>query len=374
VNVNRKDATGIRSTRRGALRALCLVVAGFSFIMGTRWISVACAAGTKTGEPPTYWGNILSPGQHTNLFYRCRGISNDGKTLTQTRYWLLGTRIRLLDEDLPNETQAMSVTNVPEDTWARARRVLEIVKNDKGFFCRQRSDTNWNERARQERATAYKRNPKSLLFLTPPENWSPIQDVEGYLYEYRFIVDDRYFAAGQLSSSSPMERELTIRLPDYEGRKNRVLTVKYDPVTNLKIREQEWAGTSLVRDCSWKTNEWIDSKQFIITEADLFKRFPSGTKLGVVGLRLQPSERGPYVIEEVIANSPAAEAGIKAGDTVVGVDGKDVRAMSLQEVVDAVRGDPGSPINVEIEQSSTKEKKTLELYRRLVIHPSKSLK
>ncbi|HCU38086.1 MAG TPA: hypothetical protein DGT21_22430 [Armatimonadetes bacterium] len=69
---------------------------------------------------------------------------------------------------------------------------------------------------------------------------------------------------------------------------------------------------------------------------------------GVVGLKLDPfeAEGGAKLFKatEVLDNLPAALAGVRVGDTITHVDGRAIAGMTLKEVVDLIRGDPGTAV------------------------------
>jgi len=58
------------------------------------------------------------------------------------------------------------------------------------------------------------------------------------------------------------------------------------------------------------------------------------------------SERGMIKIISPIDDTPAAKAGIKAGDLIVEVDGVPVRGMALQKAIDKLRGEKGTSIEL----------------------------
>jgi carboxyl-terminal processing protease len=57
------------------------------------------------------------------------------------------------------------------------------------------------------------------------------------------------------------------------------------------------------------------------------------------------------VLSEVFPGGPAQAGGLREGDFVVGVDGEDVRGEPLAEVVDRIRGEPGTEVVLEVERS-----------------------
>lgn len=62
-----------------------------------------------------------------------------------------------------------------------------------------------------------------------------------------------------------------------------------------------------------------------------------------IGAQLGVKEGLPVIVAP-IDNSPASEAGIRAGDIILGVDGEDVTSLSLDEIVDRVRGPSGTEV------------------------------
>jgi carboxyl-terminal processing protease len=60
------------------------------------------------------------------------------------------------------------------------------------------------------------------------------------------------------------------------------------------------------------------------------------------------AEDGMIKIISPIDDTPAAKAGIKAGDLIVEVDGMPVRGMALQKAIDKLRGEKGTSIDLRI--------------------------
>ncbi|QDK39424.1 S41 family peptidase [Bdellovibrio sp. NC01] len=78
---------------------------------------------------------------------------------------------------------------------------------------------------------------------------------------------------------------------------------------------------------------------------DIFKDFESETSGEFGGLGIEISiQNGVLTIISPIEDAPAWEAGIKAGDKVVGIDGTSTKGMSLVEASQLMRGKKGSKI------------------------------
>lgn len=88
-------------------------------------------------------------------------------------------------------------------------------------------------------------------------------------------------------------------------------------------------------------------------------------EFGGVGIEVTP-EYGILKIVTPMDDTPAAKAGIKAGDYIVAIDGKLVSEMSLQDAVDKMRGKPNTPIVLTILRKGEKIPLTFKLNRQII--------
>lgn len=64
-----------------------------------------------------------------------------------------------------------------------------------------------------------------------------------------------------------------------------------------------------------------------------------------IGLQVVPVEGGGLTVLQVVADSPAARAGLQPGDLIVRVNGQSLKGMDFREVSRKVLwGGPGSPV------------------------------
>ncbi len=70
-----------------------------------------------------------------------------------------------------------------------------------------------------------------------------------------------------------------------------------------------------------------------------------------IGIQIQDGDLGPVVVS-VIDATPAAEAGIEAGERIVSVDGKDVRDVPTEGVAGLIGGQPGSIVTLGLDGGS----------------------
>jgi hypothetical protein len=84
----------------------------------------------------------------------------------------------------------------------------------------------------------------------------------------------------------------------------------------------------------------------------------------MTGLVLEPASNGRRLVSEVLASSPAAEAGVKAGDVLLAIDGEVPGAMDPEAIEHKFRA-AGTELRLVFERDGARFEKTLRL-RRLV--------
>jgi carboxyl-terminal processing protease len=91
-----------------------------------------------------------------------------------------------------------------------------------------------------------------------------------------------------------------------------------------------------------------------------FTRMLNGEFSGV-GIQIQDSDEGPLVVS-VIDATPAAQAGVMAGERIVSVDGKDVQDMPTEGVAALITGEAGTVVTIGL-QGGSAGARTLRLTR-----------
>ncbi|MDT8311564.1 MAG: S41 family peptidase [Methylophaga sp.] len=98
-----------------------------------------------------------------------------------------------------------------------------------------------------------------------------------------------------------------------------------------------------------------------------FKALREGTSGEFGGLGIEVSMEDGFVkVVAPIDDTPAAEAGVQAGDLIIRLDDKPVKGMSLNDAVDIMRGEPGSKIKLTIIREGEDKPLTLELTRAII--------
>ena len=109
---------------------------------------------------------------------------------------------------------------------------------------------------------------------------------------------------------------------------------------------EEVADTELLENAIAGLLLELDPHSVYLNQTDYEELQESATgEYGGLGLQVG-SERGMSKVIAPIDDSPAAKAGIEAGDFIVEVDGTPVRGMAVQKAIDKLRGEKGTSIKL----------------------------
>jgi carboxyl-terminal processing protease len=87
-----------------------------------------------------------------------------------------------------------------------------------------------------------------------------------------------------------------------------------------------------------------------------------------IGVTVQQRQDGIGLdVTQVTKGGPALEAGVQAGDVIVGVDGKDITGMALADVSAMIKGEAGTKVTLTIQRGQ--EKLTISVTRRSIQTP-----
>jgi carboxyl-terminal processing protease len=81
-----------------------------------------------------------------------------------------------------------------------------------------------------------------------------------------------------------------------------------------------------------------------------FHEFDSPPSFTGIGVEVTPEKRG-LTIERVFNGSPAARAGLKGGETIVGVGGRKFEGLSPDAATGLIKGSPGTDVQLQVEGS-----------------------
>ena len=99
----------------------------------------------------------------------------------------------------------------------------------------------------------------------------------------------------------------------------------------------------------------------------IFKESQIETSGEFGGLGIEVSmEAGVVKVIAPIDGTPAAKAGIKAGDYIVRINGEQVRGKTLMEAVNLMRGPVGTPIEITVRRKSLRKAKIFKITREII--------
>lgn len=97
---------------------------------------------------------------------------------------------------------------------------------------------------------------------------------------------------------------------------------------------------------------------------DELREATSGS-FGGVGIEIG-FEDGRLRVISPIDDTPAKRAGVRAGDVIIELDTRPVDGMSLTDTIDAMRGEPGTPVSLKITRDGTEQPIEFDLVRDVI--------
>ena len=92
-----------------------------------------------------------------------------------------------------------------------------------------------------------------------------------------------------------------------------------------------------------------------------------GLELGGIGAALDGRD-GRVALGGVFPGDPADRAGLRAGDRILSIDGEPTDGMSMADVLQRLRGEPGTAVGVSVQRPQTGETVEVTLVRATIVH------
>jgi carboxyl-terminal processing protease len=130
-----------------------------------------------------------------------------------------------------------------------------------------------------------------------------------------------------------------------------------DTLSSGEIYER--AARGLVEELGDPYSELLSPKDLAAFSLSTLGRY------GGVGMEVLPVGDSIFV-NEVIPNTPSAAAGMRRGDRLLRVAGRPVAGLPSDSVVARLRGEPGSPVTIDVERAGVAAPVTITLRRAVV--------
>lgn len=149
---------------------------------------------------------------------------------------------------------------------------------------------------------------------------------------------------------------------DLQKTYNKVLSLKefieknyYKPVDESKIEDGILKGLFQALE---------DPYSVYMTKSE-FEDFMTHTKgtYGGIGVIMTPGEDGLITVVSPIEDTPGERAGIKSGDKILKVNGKEVTADKLEEAVAMIKGEPGTKVTLTVYREGKEKPFDVEIVR-----------
>jgi carboxyl-terminal processing protease len=130
----------------------------------------------------------------------------------------------------------------------------------------------------------------------------------------------------------------------------------YRPITKAELDSASIAGAVASLD---------DPFSHYLTPSE-FSGFATPTHFSGVGVEVQPHPPGLQIVR-VFNPSPAAQAGLSEGETIVAVNGRSLRGMSEEASRNLIVGPPGTVVRLTVQHGATH--RTIPIVREVVASP-----
>jgi carboxyl-terminal processing protease len=133
---------------------------------------------------------------------------------------------------------------------------------------------------------------------------------------------------------------------------------------------QSQLANAAIRKMVESLNDCLTSFTDAVTVQQQMAQVRGETRMGGVGIRIKHKPNEPILIWELLEGGSAGKAGIKPGDAIVKVDGKDVTSLTLEQIASSIRGPEGSQVKLTVERADGKRTQDFSLKRAPLNEPT----
>jgi carboxyl-terminal processing protease len=146
-------------------------------------------------------------------------------------------------------------------------------------------------------------------------------------------------SAGQAGAASPLDGALFgevwgLLQKQFYGDLPSGKTVTYDAIQGVVSRLGDSHTT------------FLDPQNAALANSDMAGHFEG------IGARVEKTDDGGVLVGYLFAQQPAERAGLRVGDVITAVDGKDVAPLTLDEAIALIRGPEGSPVTLTVRRGT----------------------
>ncbi len=105
------------------------------------------------------------------------------------------------------------------------------------------------------------------------------------------------------------------------------------------------------------------TEYFTAEEYESYLQQSTGSFYGIGVTLTEDKEHGGGLVIGVFKESPADKAGMEPGDLIIGVNGTDVREMSLDEAVNLIKGDKNTKVSITVYRERIEKEITFDIER-----------
>ncbi len=109
--------------------------------------------------------------------------------------------------------------------------------------------------------------------------------------------------------------------------------------------------------------------EYYAQDDDELRQMASGKYAGIGSVIRMSEKENRAVVSEPYEDTPSFDAGLKAGDVILSIDGKDIEGVSLNDVTQRLRGEAGTNVEVVVRRPGVENPLTFVITRKTIQFP-----
>jgi len=300
---------------------------------------------------------VLRAGAHTNLVLIERSLF--ANKVFQNSTWVLGDAARILEQEGPIPAGVNDLDHLSAEFWQSLPASSEYLLYQDRNFVRFPEAQQTNLVTNELGHTATQLDPSV---------WYPMRTrSKAFPFGQRLAHKVMILESNALENVVLSNHVACGNMPNQARSENILHEVCYDISNHLLVRERIYTDSMLQYERSLVPDGVTNRSLLQIDESRIHQLRlvdASGAPfrpLAGIGVVFSPANRTPpFIVSRVLHSAPASAAGIKPGDVLLSVDGEDLSTHSLSNVVDLLRGEPGTTINLLIRRGDSEAAFTLQ--------------